>query len=98
MKVIIEKPITSVANFFRRAGYHFQKRDKKEFVFVKRLTDQQFPRFHAFCKIVKDKFVINLHLDHKKTSYKGTRAHSGEYSQDSELLKREMERLKNLGL
>lgn len=96
MRFVIEKPTISVANFFRRAGYSFQKREGDEMVFVRRLTDQPFPRFHLFVKIVDFKFHVNLHIDHKRASYAGSRAHSGEYERDSELLKGEAERLKSV--
>jgi len=86
----------SAASFFRRAGYHFQKREEKEMAFVRRLTDREFPRFHAFVKVVGNKFEVNIHIDHKRASYDGSRAHSGEYDGDSELLRVETERLKNL--
>jgi len=94
MKFIIEKPQTSVASFFRRAGYHFQKREGEEIAFARRLTDQQFPRFHAFVKIVGSKFHVNFHIDHKLASYEGQKMHSGEYGEDSKLLQEEAERLK----
>ena len=96
MKFIIEKPTTGVANFFRRAGYSFQKREGDEMAFVRRLTDQPFPRFHLFVKIVNFSFHVNLHIDHKRVSYAGSRVHSGEYERDSELLKNEVKRLKSV--
>jgi len=93
MKIIINNPKQSVTNFFRRAGYHFQKKEKNEIAFIRRLTDRPFPRFHAFCRVDGGKFLINIHLDHKRASYKGHRTHSGEYG-DSKLLREETERLK----
>ncbi|OGI25128.1 MAG: hypothetical protein A3J76_02850 [Candidatus Moranbacteria bacterium RBG_13_45_13] len=98
MKFVIEKPTTSVASFFRRAGYHFQKREGEEMAFVRRLTDQPFPRFHLFVKVADFKFHVNFHIDHKAASYEGQKMHSGEYGEDNKLLQEEMERLKNLGL
>jgi hypothetical protein len=94
MKFIIEKPTTNVANYFRRAGYHFQKHDGGEMAFVKKLTDREFPRFHVFVKIVGYKFEVNIHIDHKRVSYEGSSTHSGEYSGDSKLLQSEVDRLK----
>ena len=106
MKIIIENPSASVANFFRRAGYHFQKREGEEMAFVRRLTDQPFPRFHLFVKIVDfsakggsasgGSFHVNIHIDHKATSYEGSSMHSGEYGEDSKLLQEEAERLKTI--
>ncbi|MDD3487232.1 MAG: hypothetical protein PHF35_02555 [Candidatus Moranbacteria bacterium] len=96
MKFVIESPKTSVANFFRRAGYVFQKQNDGEMAFVRKLTDQPFPRFHLFVRIVDYKFQVNFHIDHKATSYDGTSAHSGEYDKDNELLKAEAGRLMSL--
>jgi len=96
MKFVIENPKASAAIFFRRAGYVFQKQDGEEMAFVRKLTDQPFPRFHLFAKIVNYKFSVNIHIDHKATSHDGSRAHSGEYGEDSKLLGEEVERLKNL--
>lgn len=96
MKIIIENPSASVANFFRRAGYAFQKREGEEMAFVRRLTDQPFPRFHLFCRIVDFSFHVNIHIDHKATSYEGSSMHSGEYGEDSQLLQDEADRLKKI--
>jgi hypothetical protein len=95
MKIIIENPSESVANFFRRAGYHFQKREGEEMAFVRRLTDQPFPRFHLFVKTIGYSFHVSFHIDHKAASYEGTSMHSGEYGKDNELLKDEANRLKS---
>jgi hypothetical protein len=97
MKFIIENSKKSAAHFFRRAGYVFQKHEGDEMAFVRRLADQSFPRFHLFVKVEGNKFRVNLHLDHKAASYKGTKVHSGEYGKDSQLLHKEIERLKSLG-
>jgi hypothetical protein len=96
VKFIIESPKASVANFFRRAGYSFQKKEGEEMAFVRKLTDQPFPRYHLFVRIVDYKFHVNFHIDHKAASYEGTSMHSGEYGEDSELLKSEAGRLKGL--
>jgi len=97
MKIVIENPKISIANFFRRAGYSFQKREGEEMAFVRRLTDQEFPRLHLFCRIKDDNFLLNIHIDHKRASYEGHNMHSGEYEEDSDLLRGEAERLKNFG-
>jgi hypothetical protein len=94
MKFVIESPTMSVANYFRRAGYAFQKREGDEMAFVRRLTDQPFPRLHLFVRTVGFSFHVNFHIDHKAASYEGTSMHSGEYDEDSQLLKEEAERLK----
>jgi hypothetical protein len=96
MKFTIENPKASVANFFRRAGYVFQKQSGEEMAFVRKLTHQDFPRFHLFVRIIDYKFHVNFHIDHKAASYDGSNMHSGEYGEDSELLSGEAERLKGL--
>ena len=97
MKFIIENPTVNAAHFFRRAGYVFQKREGDEMAFVRRLADQSFPRFHLFVKAKGGRLYVNLHLDHKATSYEGANVHCGEYGKDNKLLKDEAERLKSLG-
>jgi len=97
MKFIVENPKVSVANFFRRAGYFFQKREGEEMAFARKLTDQPFPRFHLFVKVENGKFLVSIHIDHKGASYEGQKMHSGEYGGDSELLRAEIERLKKIG-
>ncbi|MFA5926210.1 MAG: hypothetical protein WC831_04745 [Parcubacteria group bacterium] len=96
MKFVIESPTMSVVNFFRRAGYAFQKREGDEMAFVRRLTDQPFPRLHLFVRIADYNFHVSFHIDHKAASYEGTSMHSGEYGEDSKLLQEEAERLKKI--
>ena len=64
--------------------------------FVRRLSGEEYPRFHVYSHIEERVFVINLHLDQKKPSYEGTSAHGGEYI--GELVKEEMERIKKFSL
>ncbi len=96
MKFVIENPSAGAAHFFRRAGYTFQKREGDEMAFVRRLTDQPFPRVHLFVKVFDYSFQVNFHIDHKAASYEGQNMHSGEYGEDSRLLQEEMERLKSV--
>jgi hypothetical protein len=96
MKFAIEKPQVNINVLFRRAGYHFDKRDGNEMAFARSLTGQKFPRFHAFCRMDGGKILVNIHIDHKAASYEGTSMHSGEYDQDSQLLQQEAEKLKNV--
>ena len=96
MKFVIENPCAGAAQFFRRAGYTFQKREGDEMAFVRRLTDQPFPRFHLFVIIVGFQFHVNFHIDHKAASYEGQNMHSGEYDSDSKILKEEAERIKSI--
>jgi len=52
----------------------------------------RYPRFHIYLEQNEDNIVINLHLDQKKPSYKGAKAHNAEY--DGIAVENEAERLK----
>lgn len=95
MKLIIKTAETPL-NFLRKAGYGFIGQDEKtgELSFSRRLGGDNYPRFHAYSKSEKENLIINLHLDQKRTSYKGFTAHSGEY--DGKLIEEESQRLKNI--
>ena len=97
MKFVIENPQVNISVLFRRAGYHFVKREGEEMSFARSLTGQKFPRFHIFSKMEGNKLIVNIHIDHKAASYEGSSAHSGEYGEDSKLLREEMEKLMSLG-
>lgn len=94
MKFVIENPQVNISVLFRRAGYHFVKREGEEMSFARSLTGQKFPRFHVFSKTEGNKLTVSIHIDHKAASYEGLSAHSGEYGEDSRLLQEEAERLK----
>ena len=85
MKLFFENLKDSPLNILRRAGYAFLRKDEKtgEMSFVKRAGNADYPRFHIYVKTLGYTGAeINLHLDQKKTSYEGTRAHSGEYNSE----------------
>lgn len=65
----------------RRSGYAaFRDPNTGQSSFVKRIAGDNYPRFHIYVNKDKDnREVIDLHLDQKKPSYAGSRAHSGEY-------------------
>lgn len=96
MKFVIEKSQMNINVLFRRAGYHFDKRVGEEMAYARSLTGYPFPRYHAFCRIDGSKIMVNIHIDHKATSYEGSSAHSGEYGEDSQLLQGEAERIKSM--
>lgn len=56
-----------------------------------RLGGRFYPRFHLYIKDKGDVIIFDLHLDQKKASYKGQRAHSGEY--DGPLVEEEIGRI-----
>ena len=84
-------------NLMRQLGYHPEGKDEKtgEWIFAKRLSTSDYPRFHVYLKSESDKIIINLHLDQKRPIYKGTPAHAAEYK--GEIIEKEAERIKNLG-
>ncbi|MFH0928689.1 MAG: hypothetical protein V1821_04435, partial [bacterium] len=94
MKIIIPNPPDRALVFLRRAGYsEYLDPNTQKYSFSKRLGPDFFPKFHIYVEEYDTELVINLHLDQKKTSYEGSRQHSGEY--EGPLLDREAERLKN---
>lgn len=87
--------LISPFQFLRQAGYHaLEDRRSQNLSFVRRLGANFYPRLHIYLQNIDDKVIFNLHLDQKKASYEGQKAHSGEY--DSELVKEEALRLKLL--
>ena len=81
-------------NLMRKVGYHFQgeEKERRELSFVR--PPRGYPRFHIYLKIEGEDLIFNLHLDQKKPVYKGAPAHAGEY--DSEIVKKEAERIKEI--
>lgn len=80
----------------RSAGY-FSIIDQRsnQSSFVRRLSNSQhYPRFHLYIDEDNDSYQFNLHLDQKKVSYHGQKAHSGEY--DEPLVKEEAERINSI--
>ena len=62
--------------------------------FARRITGRDYPRFHVYARTEGSTLIINLHLDQKKPTYNGSRAHSGEY--EGELIEAEANRITNL--
>ena len=83
----------SPVDFMRSCGYAFDREVGTEASCMRRVTGHDYPRYHAYVKKEGVALVINLHIDQKKPSYEGSRAHSGEY--DGELVEREMERIRS---
>lgn len=79
-------------DLLRRAGYapHRDPRSREQ-SFVRRFSAGEFPRFHLYAQEEDNGTVFNLHLDQKKPSYEGSRAHAGEY--DGPLLEEERKRI-----
>lgn len=76
----------------RKAGYkHFVDPVTKKESYVLQLTNGYYPRFHLYIMNEGDGVVFDLHLDQKKPSYAGTKAHGGEY--DGTAVEKEISRI-----
>jgi len=94
MKFVVKRPEENILNLVRSLGYRLESGAGGEFNCVRPVGDMKYPRFHAFIKEDEDELVFNLHLDQKKPSYSGNRAHSGEH--DGKVVEEEVERIKKL--
>lgn len=74
------------------AGYHrFVDPRTQQQSFVMRFGQEYYPRYHVYVKEETQRVTVDLHVDQKKASYEGQRAHSGEY--DGPLVEEEIARL-----
>lgn len=96
MKYTIHGPLPDHSrNLMRRAGYGEQRTHSGQISFVKRVTGERFPRYHAYVEDISNGGIqVNLHVDQKEASYEGSSAHSGEY--EGVLVEREMQRITQL--
>ena len=86
----IKENITNVA---RKIGYLIlEAKSPNEYNMVKKLTGNNYPRFHIYLRQRGDYLDFNLHLDQKQPSYSGSHAHSGEY--EGPVVAEEMDRIK----
>lgn len=74
----------NVVGVARALGYVIIDTKGNENNLVRKLTGENYPRFHIYLKsfgAAQDKlnYEFSLHLDQKKPSYEGAHAHSGEY-------------------
>lgn len=92
MKHILPGPLPDHArNIMRRLGYGEQVTKRGQVSFVRRVSGERFPRYHAYVEDMDKGMIVNLHIDQKEASYEGTHAHAGEY--EGPLVTREMERI-----
>jgi len=94
MKFKIPKTNDNIIDLIRRRGYSYRGRRGEEMMFVRRAGFSDYPRFHIYLKEEESGFVLNLHLDQKKASYAGSRAHSGE--REGEVIEKEAERISGI--
>ena len=89
MKQFIAGPLPDHArNILRRMGYGEQRTRSGQISFVRRLSRERFPRYHAYVEDLNGGMQINLHIDQKEASYDDGHAHAGEY--EGPLVEREM--------
>lgn len=95
MKLILKKTQSSY-NLLRSAGYAvFRDPNTRETSYTRRLGSNFYPRFHIYInREDSNEIELTLHLDQKKPSYEGQKAHSGEYAGD--VVQREGERIQSL--
>lgn len=92
MKKFFADPLSENArNFLRRLGYGEQRTRAGQISYVKRVSSERFPRYHAYIEELNGGIQVNLHVDQKEASYEGTSAHAGEY--EGSLVEREMRRI-----
>jgi len=70
----------NIAGVARQIGYIIiDTKPNGEYNLVRKLTGQNYPRFHVYLKQQSEKLIFSLHLDQKKPVYEGSHAHNGEY-------------------
>lgn len=85
MDFVLKNIKKSVADVARQLGYLIIDNNGTQINMVRKLTGQNYPRFHVYLKqqggsaYGETNFIFSLHLDQKKPSYEGSHAHSGEY-------------------
>ncbi|MFA6512249.1 MAG: hypothetical protein WCV86_03955 [Patescibacteria group bacterium] len=81
MNISIPQPAYQPVVLLRAAGYApFRDPKTGEGSFVRRLGTEFYPRFHIYViKDTDDVLDLTLHLDQRRPSYTGSRAHNGEY-------------------
>ncbi|OHA64705.1 MAG: hypothetical protein A2940_01985 [Candidatus Wildermuthbacteria bacterium RIFCSPLOWO2_01_FULL_48_29] len=105
MKFSINLSGKTLYTFMRECGYAPAFAPRKpaaaggggqESAFHRFLAGRSYPKFHAYCAPAQDAktAIINLHLDQKQASYKGSHAHSAEH--EGPLLDEEAARIKAL--
>ena len=97
MKLTILKSQLNITGeqFLRKAGYaYIHSRHTGKDSYVRRLGGYFYPRLHMYVEEQNDRVVLNLHLDQKQTSYKGSHAHNAEY--EGPIVEGEIKRLESM--
>ncbi|OHA63149.1 MAG: hypothetical protein A3E07_03595 [Candidatus Wildermuthbacteria bacterium RIFCSPHIGHO2_12_FULL_45_9] len=87
----------TLSNFMRSCGYAPEGTDPKtgELKFYRSIRGRDYPKFHIYCKesAHQSSASLNLHLDQKQPTYRGSSAHSGEY--DGDIIEQEAGRIQS---
>lgn len=81
----------NLPTIMRSCGYkHITDKHTGKSSFVKTLSSQRYPRFHAYLESNSNEIVVDLHLDQTKALYTAQTAHRADYESkevETELLK-----------
>jgi hypothetical protein len=92
MDFVIENHQENIVQVARKIGYVIiDSADNGQYNLVRKLTGNNYPRFHVYLKVAGDRFIFSLHLDQKAPIYKGSHAHNGEYN--GPIVEKEAERI-----
>ena len=97
MKFAINLSGKTLYTFMRECGYAPDEFEQaRELVFHRFLAGRSYPKFHAYCTVSQDtkSATLNLHLDQKQPSYKGSHAHNAEHS--GPVVEAEVQRIQSL--
>lgn len=94
LKIAKQKDL-DIIKLIKRCGYtKFKDQPTGQISFTHRLGSYFYPRFHLYINRENDKeIILTIHLDQKKPSYEGCRAHGADY--DGILVEKEAKRIKN---
>lgn len=98
MNFSIRNQKENILTIIRKIGYNptpYSYAQEGEFNFVRNLERNNYPRFHIYVKESPDEdgaYLFSIHLDQKRSSYKGSSFHSGEY--EGELIEKEIQRIR----
>jgi len=88
MKFIIKNNRDNPLTLMRRIGYAPHSKSQS---FVRRLTSEDFPRFHVYMGDTGNGWEVSLHLDQRGACYDNQTAHSGDY--EGKILEEEKQRI-----
>ena len=97
MKFTINLSGKTLYSFMRERGYApSYSASAQELAFQRLVAGREYPKFHAYCTQDGKSATINLHLDQKQPSYKGSHAHNAEHS--GAVVEAEVQRIQSFSL